>query len=103
MKRSDWEKIAAARELLQLEETASLKQIKVAFRRLSKKHHPDLAVQGENGGFSMQEVNEAYDVLLQYCKGYRFPLTPESSGQLMEAEDWWMDRFGQDPVWGKKS
>ncbi len=102
MKRSEWEKVAAAAKLLQLEETATLKQIKSAFRRMCKKHHPDLAAhQDEVESMAVQEIHEAYEVLLQYCKDFRFPLKPQDSDQSMEAEDWWMDRFGQDPLWGK--
>jgi hypothetical protein len=39
---------------------------------------------------------------MQYCGKYQFPLVLEGSEEL-EAEDWWMDRFGQDPLWGKSS
>jgi len=103
MKRSDWEKISAARKLLSLDDTATLKQIKKSFRQMCKKHHPDLAdVLGGEEKSSMPEINDAYNILLQYCNSFSFPLTPEALNQPMEAEDWWMDRFGQDPLWGKK-
>ncbi len=102
MKKSDWEKIATAKNLLGLEEMASLKQIKSAYRRMSKKHHPDLEEGEDVSSITMPKINDAYMVLLDYCKNYRFPLTPDNSEQPVEPEDWWMDRFGQDPLWGKK-
>jgi DnaJ-class molecular chaperone len=43
MTRKDWEKIVAARDLLGLAEKATLAEIKKAYRRMSKKHHPDVA------------------------------------------------------------
>jgi preprotein translocase subunit Sec63 len=106
VKQSEWDKISAARKVLQLEEAATLKQIKSAFRRMCKKHHPDLVPQDEQlkeAAGAIQKINEAYEVLLQYCLNYRFPLTPQGSDQPMDAEDWWMERFGQDPLWGKKA
>jgi preprotein translocase subunit Sec63 len=102
MKKSEWQKIAKARDLLQLEELASLKQIKSAYRRMSKKYHPDLKAGEEGTSVAMPDINDAYMVLLDYCQNYRFPLTPNKTDQPVEPEDWWMDRFGHDPLWGKK-
>jgi hypothetical protein len=36
-----------------------------------------------------------------YCEQFRIPLVP-SDGESIDPEDWWMDRFGRDPLWGKK-
>jgi DnaJ-class molecular chaperone len=41
MKKKEWEKILAAKERLSLGDRATLADIKRAYRRLSKKHHPD--------------------------------------------------------------
>ena len=38
---------------------------------------------------------------MRYCDSYRFPLVPPE-GHIYDAEDWWMDRFGQDPLWGRR-
>jgi preprotein translocase subunit Sec63 len=100
MTNEEWKKIIAARELLGLGEKATQAEIKKAFRRLSKKHHPDLAQKGEQGGeVTIQALTEAYQTLLDYCQNYRFPLVP-GEDQPLEGEDWWMDRFGDDPLWG---
>lgn len=103
MNRDDWQEIKAAKDLLGLGERASLSEIKQAFRRLAKKRHPDLAgaeaPASENSG-SMHELTEAYRLLLDYCSNFRYPLAPNLD-EPMDAEDWWMDRFGQDPLWGK--
>ncbi|RJX28096.1 MAG: J domain-containing protein [Desulfurivibrio sp.] len=102
MTRKDWEKIAAARVLLGLEEKATLADIKKAYRRMSKKHHPDLAEsrEGKQAAVAMHEITAAYQVLLRYCQNYRFPLVMQQD--TLDPEDWWMDRFGQDPLWGKR-
>ena len=102
MTKADWAKIMAAKEVLGLGDAASLPEIKRAFRLLAKKYHPDLknAAAGEPPPRGkMLEVNAAYQTLLDYCAAFRFPLRP-AAPEAMTATDWWLDRFGQDPLWG---
>jgi hypothetical protein len=100
--KKEWADIQAAAELLGLEEKASLAEIKRAYRHLSRKYHPDMQKKPGSGAtqIAMHEITGAYKALLQYCDTFRFPLTPADDEQL-EAEDWWFERFGQDPLWGK--
>ncbi len=102
--KKEWKKVTAAKELLGLGDKATLAEIKRAYRRLSKKHHPDMAAgqnaQDSDSKIPMHKLTAAYETLLAYCKGYKYPLIPDGSEPL-EGEDWWMDRFGQDPLWGK--
>jgi hypothetical protein len=100
MSREQWQQLGAARELLGLGERATIREVKQAYRRLSKKHHPDLAGHGE-AEMAMHELTAAYQTLLRHCEQYPVPLCREESDQPLDGEDWWMDRFGQDPLWGK--
>jgi len=104
MTRKQWAAIQAAAELLGLGEKASLAEIKKAYRRLSKKHHPDVhrGPKEKTGKAAMQKLTESYQVLLQYCAEYRFPLIP-GENEPLDGEDWWFERFGQDHLWGKGS
>lgn len=99
-----WQRILVAKALLHLPDQATLPEIKAAYRKLCKEHHPDLAPGAAERSVVMQEINAAYAVLLDYCAGYRFPLVPPSSeaGVGQDPEDWWLDRFGEDPLWGRK-
>ena len=99
-----WERIAEARRVLGLGESASLKDIKAAYHRLSKKRHPDVdQKRGRRADDAMAELNRAYGVLLAYGESFALPLTPEGDqAKPLDAEDWWLDRFGEDPLWGKK-
>ena len=103
MTSEEWQSISAAAKLLGLEDKATLKEIKKGFRAASKKHHPDTAAlkKGKKADAAMHEIIEAYETLLAYCNNYKYPLVP-SENEDMEAEDWWMERFGQDPLWSKK-
>ncbi len=88
--------------LLGLSDRASIIEIKRAFRQLSKKHHPDVASEKNKGSASdkMQELANAYHLLLNYCSQYDIPLIPDQN-TTQDAEEWWLDRFGNDPLWGK--
>jgi len=102
MTREEWQAIDAARQLLNLGERATLGEIKRAYRQRCKQHHPD-AVGDESAEDAMliRELTRGYDLLMRYCEQFRIPLVP-GDGESIEPEDWWMDRFGRDPLWGKK-
>jgi hypothetical protein len=100
MTKQQWEKIIAAKETLGLGDQASLTEIKAAYRHLSKQYHPDLAAEPETAGPKMHALTEAYQVLLEYGANCLLPLVP-GEDEIVEDEDWWMNRFGQDPLWGK--
>ncbi len=106
MTKKDWQKIIAARDVLGLGEKASLAEIKEAYRRQAKRHHPDLAAAGgveekKEENRSMREITVAYQALLSYCENFSYPLVRPDRDEEMDPDDWWMDRFGQDPLWGK--
>ena len=102
MNRKEWQAIEEARRVLGLGERATLAEIKEAYRRLSKEHHPDTRAEKEPEDTEMMyRLTAAYRLLLRYCEEYRFPLVPPA-GDIYDAEDWWLDRFGQDPLWSRR-
>jgi molecular chaperone DnaJ len=50
-------------EVLEIERTATVEQIKTSFRKLAKAHHPDSNHGDELAEARFKELNEAYDVL----------------------------------------
>ncbi len=95
------EETRKARETLGLPSHATLEEIKKAYRHKCQRWHPDTALGKavEKHNQKMQAINEAYLVLLAYCQNYRYCLEPKEE---TNDEDWWMDRFGQDPLWSNK-
>lgn len=87
-----------AREILGLGLRASRQEIKAAFRRAARRWHPDLAPRGAEKEFRarMQEVNAAYQRVLQFLEGYRYHLM---ESQEEDYQKWWQSRFGTG-VWG---
>ena len=107
--RQGWQAIEQAREILGLGDRATLAEIKRAYHRLSKLHHPDTASPPKcESGDQMYRITAAYELLMRYCNEYPFSL--ETGGcrrrrtRHYDPEDWWQARFGQDPLWsGKKT
>lgn len=65
--------IEEARKLLRLGETATLKEIKSAYRRMAQSHHPDKLIDnGQAETETMKRLNWAYKLLLDYCAGYKY-------------------------------
>lgn len=50
-------------KILGIEKTASLKDIKAAYRKLARKYHPDLNPNDKDAKKKFQEINEAHEVL----------------------------------------
>ncbi len=100
MTKSDWEEIFEAKELLGLGDRATLGEIKRSYRSRCKANHPDIVGNDRAKGDLMRKLTRAYDVLMKHYDQFKIPLVP-LDGEALEAEDWWMDRFGQDPLWGK--
>ncbi len=103
MKKKEWQAIEQARTLLNLGEQATTDEMKQAYRRMYKKYHPDRAAEKDREKYAgiMCRLTESYELLMRYVKGYRFPLTPDKD-TIYDPEDWWMNRFGDDPLWGRK-
>ncbi|NWG15486.1 MAG: DnaJ domain-containing protein [Chloroflexi bacterium] len=59
-------------QLLGVKRDASEKDIKTAFRRLAKKHHPDANPNDPNAEARFKEINEAYEVLSDPEKRARY-------------------------------
>ena len=49
--------------LLGVSRNASEKELKQAFRRLARKHHPDVNPGDKSAEAKFKEINEAYEVL----------------------------------------
>ena len=103
MERNKYEQIRHAVRVLDLPETATLSEVKEQFRRLIIKWHPDKcrAVK-EECERKAAEINEAYRTILEYISDFRFPFTEEALKEHFDDGNWWLNRFGDDPVWGRR-
>ena len=74
---ASFEEIDGARRLLGLGETATLKEIKQAYRRMVKRRHPDVARNSEGADEKTGELNRAFRLLTDYCPSYRYGFAEE--------------------------
>jgi curved DNA-binding protein len=74
-------------ETLGVPRSATAEDIKSAFRKLARKHHPDLAKDKKAAEEKFKEINEAYEVLSD----------PEKRKKYDEYGQGWQQRGGQPP------
>jgi DnaJ-class molecular chaperone len=75
---ANFKEIEEARKLLNLDEEATLKEIKKAYRTLAHRHHPDkLTEDDSNESETMKRLNWAYELLLNYCNEYKYSFREE--------------------------
>jgi DnaJ-class molecular chaperone len=88
-----------ALRVLGLGNRATLSEIKARHRELVKRHHPDTGTTNDHE--TIQKVNAAYKILLDYVSGYHFSFAEdEFYEQDPEARIWL--QFADDPLWGKR-
>ncbi|MBU1147441.1 MAG: J domain-containing protein [Candidatus Omnitrophica bacterium] len=69
---NSFKQIDEARKLLGLNETATLEEIRNAYRKLSLKYHPDRCPNKKKECEEMfKKITHANDVLIAYCMGYK--------------------------------
>jgi len=98
---SAFEKISRAREVLELPESASMDTIKANYRRLLAAWHPDRC-EGEPDRCAemTREIIESYRTIIDYCSAYQYAFTEDVVGRNQSPEEWWYERFENDPLWG---
>ena len=75
-----YERLRTAREMLELDERASLQEVKKAYKSLARRWHPDQREEGKRAEAEerMKALNEAYTFLKLYCEKYPIPFDIES-------------------------
>ncbi|MBC8275622.1 MAG: J domain-containing protein, partial [Chloroflexi bacterium] len=70
---ASFEEIDKARRLLGLEEFASLKEIKQAYRKKAFLYHRDKSgSENAQGEERMKVLNQSYKLLMEYCYRYKY-------------------------------
>jgi len=90
-------------DILGIGEQASINEIRSRYHTWVKEWHPDVSqYDSEETHNIMIRLNEAYDILIGYCMQYEISFRPEDLRPTAEREpmDTWMERYGDDPIWG---
>jgi DnaJ-class molecular chaperone len=96
MMHNRWKDIDQARKFLKLPERVTRIEILEAYRHRCRDLHPD-GNPGIDTSEEMVRLNAAYSILMEYSDRYEIKLNQNEDG--MTEGEWWMHRFGQDPIW----
>ena len=97
------EQVREAAGVLGIRDRASLNEIRRRYHDRIKEWHPDVS---QNDPVKSHEttlrLKEAYDLLVDYCMNRTFSFRTEdiAEGLGQNPTRHWMDRFGDDPIWG---
>lgn len=95
--------VREAADILRIGEQASINEIRSRYHALVKEWHPDVSCH-DSGDLhtTMIRLNDAYEILIRYCMQYEISFRPEDLRPTTETGpmDTWMERYGNDPIWG---
>jgi hypothetical protein len=97
------EAVLKAATVLGIGSDASLNDIRTRYHEQIKKWHPDTSRDDPDESHRKTILmNEAYNLLVDYCMNYRFSFRKEDICNNIgkNPADFWMERFGNDPIWG---
>jgi DnaJ-class molecular chaperone len=96
-----YQKITEARQILELPESSTMEQIKSNYKALLFRWHPDKSMENQQHCNEMtQKIVAAYQMILAYCNQYQYSFSEEVVNKHLSPEEWWFERFGNDPLWG---
>ncbi len=95
-----YQEIVAARQLLELPEAATMESIKSAYRTMLAKSHPDKCSEDQELCEEMtRKIISAYQMIIDYCWQYQYSFSEETVKRHLSHEQWWRERFGNNPLW----
>ena len=96
-------KICNARIVLEIPEQTTIEEIRASYKSLIKKWHPDRCGKEHKETYTKKttRIIEAYKIITTYCEQYKISFTQAGGDSNTSPEEWWFERFGNDPLWAK--
>ncbi len=93
---SSFTKLMKAKTLLGLNEKATLAEIKLKYKNLIRKWHPDKHNDDVESATQMSaRINEAYEIVLKYVQEYEYPFDEDHlRAKTFTPQEWWEQKFG---------
>jgi hypothetical protein len=95
--------VPEAAEVLGITDRASLNGIHARFHELVKEWNPDVSEHDPDLSHTMFiRIKEAYDILVEFGMNVELSFRAEDirKGTDYDSREFWMTRFGDDPIWG---
>lgn len=97
-----YDRLTNARRVLDIDEEATIDEIKKAFHDLIRRWHPDKACDdGDMRHEKSREVIGAYKTIMNFCKEYKISFVREVVNRYRPEDELWLERFGNDWMWGQ--
>lgn len=94
--------LVEAKKVLQLPDRVSMQEIKLSYKSLLKRWHPDTcATDVDKCNEMTARIVAAYKTIRAYCDSYEYSFEEQELKLHLSKEEWWMDKFGEDPLWGR--
>jgi DnaJ-class molecular chaperone len=92
-----FEELIKAKTLLGLREKSTLKEIKLKYKNMMKKWHPDKHKDDVVKATKMSmKINEAYEIISDYCSNYEYSFDEDLIKQkYLTPAEWWHEKFGE--------
>ncbi len=74
--------IQEALDIMDLPAFIDMKELKVCYKELASKHHPDFGGDEDK----MMQINQAYDILKEYMENFKFSFTQEEINKQFPQE-----------------
>lgn len=95
-----FERMTAARNILGLEEEATLAEIDARVKKLLKRWHPDCCGEDPARCTEMtRHILQASRLIHDYCAHYKYSFREQEVDKHLSPEEWWKKRFGSEPLW----
>jgi preprotein translocase subunit Sec63 len=96
-----YDRLKGARETLGLGEEVTMDEIRKNFHDLIRRWHPD-KTQGNDDLHKNKSaaIIQAYKTIMDYCRDYRISFSRETVSRYRSEDEFWWERFGNDPMWG---
>jgi len=84
----NFKEIDEARKILGLGESATLQEIKDAYRKLVLKYHPDRSKSTDKRHDTemFRKITAAYDIVMAYCMNYQYSFKKEDVEEMIDKE-----------------
>jgi len=97
-----YREITEARKVLELPESSTMAEIKSRYRALIARWDPDRCREDKDRCNEMtRRVIAAYKTIVAYCSQYKYSFSEEEVRKYLSPEEWLLERFGKDPLWGR--
>ena len=92
---TSFDELVKAKTLLGLRDKVTLKEIKLNYKNLMRRWHPDKHPNNTDQANKMSAaINHAYEIVMEYIGEYEYDFSEEALKKRTQTpQEWWSERF----------